>query len=67
MLLAPSPHASNAPAPVPTRFRGPESRPPRGVLISSHTNHILQPTSCRARTANRVLAGAITVTPHPRT
>jgi hypothetical protein len=75
MLPAPSPHAHNALAPVPTRFRAPESRPPRALLMLSYTNHILQPTPCRAHIAHRArawchptgaaVASAIPMTPRP--
>jgi hypothetical protein len=43
MLPAPSPHARNAPAPAPTQFRGPESRPPRGLLNLAHKKETLRP------------------------
>jgi hypothetical protein len=57
MLTSPAPHARNAPAPAPTRFRGWDSDPSRPFLMLAHTNHILQPTPCRAHTTKRILAG----------
>jgi hypothetical protein len=54
MLLAPLPHARNAPVLALDRFRGPESRPPRAVLHLSRKKSSLRPDALAPST------------PHPR-